>query len=82
VSRTGELPGTGTGRTATVPPRPSPVPADAQLHAFPTAFPTALHAVPAPATGTAGARTDSDRRPPSDRAHAAEPGSIHTDDRK
>ncbi len=63
MSRTGELSGPGTGRTATVPPQPSPVLTDAQLDAFPT--PTALPAVHGPATATAGTRTGSNRRPPS-----------------
>jgi hypothetical protein len=82
VSRTGELAGTGTGRTATAPPQPSRVLTDAQLDALPTALPTALPAVLAPATGTAGAGTDSNRRPRSDRALVADPGSMSTDDRK
>ena len=82
MSRTGELSGPGTGRTATVPPQPSLVLTDAQLDACPTATATALPAVLDPATGTAGARTDSNRRPPSDRALVADPGSLSTDDRK
>jgi hypothetical protein len=77
VSRTGELSGTGTGRPATVPPQPSPVLIDAQLDAFPT--PTALPAVLDPSTGTAGARTDSNRRPLSARAAVADSGSLPTD---
>ena len=78
MSRTGALSGTGTGRTATVPPQPSPVLTDAQLDASSTALPAVLD----PATGMAGARTDSNRRPPSDRALVADPGSLSTDDRK
>jgi hypothetical protein len=53
---------------------------DAQLDAFPTA--TALPAVLGTPTGTAGDGTDSNRRPPSDRALVADPGSLSTDDRK
>ncbi len=78
MSRTGELAGTGTGRTATAPPQPSRVLTDAQLDALPTALPAVL----APATGTAGAGTDSNRRPRSDRALVADPGLMSTDDRK
>ena len=77
MSRTEELSGTCTGRTATVPP-PSRVLTDTQLDAFPTALPAVL----VPATGTAGAGTDSDLRPPSDHALVADPGSLSTDDRK
>ncbi len=80
MSRTAERSGPGTGRTATVPPQPSLVLTDAQLDAFPTA--TALPAVLGTPTGTAGDGTDSNRRPPSDRALVADPGSLSTDDRK
>jgi acetylglutamate kinase len=61
ASRTAELPGTATGRRATVPPEPSPVPTDTRVDAVPAAPPAVLGT----ATATAGARAGSNRRPPS-----------------
>jgi acetylglutamate kinase len=77
VGRTGELSGPVPGRTALVPPEPSPVPTDARV-----VVPAALPAVLGTATATADARTGSNRRPPSAHELVALPGSIPTDNRK
>ncbi len=78
MSRTGELSGPVPRRTAPVPPEPSPVPTDARVDVVPATLPAVL----APATGPAGARTGSNRRPPSAHELVALPGSIPTDNRK